>query len=65
MDWAFANLGWSQVIHSINPQNVASVAVAKKLGSALQGPGTLPPPFKDDIVDLWGQTREQWIARRR
>ncbi len=65
MDWAFANLGWSQVIHSINPQNLASIGVAKKLGSTWQGPGALPPPFEDDIVDLWGQTREQWIARRR
>jgi RimJ/RimL family protein N-acetyltransferase len=65
MDWAFANLGWSQVIHSINPQNFASIGVAKKLGSTWQGPGALPPPFEDDIVDLWGQTREQWIARRR
>ncbi|MGF6709860.1 RimJ/RimL family protein N-acetyltransferase [Luteibacter sp. W1I16] len=65
MDWAFANLGWSQVIHSISPQNLASIGVAKKLGSTWQGPGALPPPFEDDIVDLWGQTREQWIARRR
>ena len=65
MDWAFDNLGWSQVIHSISPENHASIGVAKKLGSTLLGPGSLPAPFEDDVVDLWGQTREQWFARRR
>lgn len=65
MDWAFANLSWSQVIHSIDPVNHASIAVAKKLGSTLQGPGRLPPPSEDSIIDLWGQTREQWQTRRR
>jgi len=65
MDWAFDNLGWNEVIHSINPENHASIAVARKLGSTLLGPGKLPPPFEDDVVDLWGQTREQWFARRR
>jgi RimJ/RimL family protein N-acetyltransferase len=64
MDWAFANLGWTDVIHSINPDNLASIAVAKKLGSTLLGPGELPEPFAGDRVDLWGQTREQWKARR-
>jgi RimJ/RimL family protein N-acetyltransferase len=65
MDWAFDHLGWTEVIHSISPENHASIGVAKKLGSSLLGPGTLPPPFEDDVVDLWGQTREQWFARRR
>ncbi|SKB82452.1 GNAT family N-acetyltransferase [Luteibacter sp. 22Crub2.1] len=65
MDWAFDHLGWSQVIHSIAPTNIASIAVAKKLGSRWQGPGALPAPSKDAVVDLWGQTREQWLARRR
>lgn len=64
MDWAFDTLGWNEVIHSINPENVASIAVAKKLGSTLLGPGELPEPFVGDRVDLWGQTRAQWQARR-
>jgi RimJ/RimL family protein N-acetyltransferase len=63
-NWAFDTLGWTNVIHSIAPANVASQRVAQKLGSRNLGPGKLPPPFQNDPVDLWGQTREEWRARR-
>jgi RimJ/RimL family protein N-acetyltransferase len=59
-DWALDNLGWSNIIHSIAPDNLASQRVAQKLGSRNLGPGKLPPPFQNDRVDLWGQTREEW-----
>lgn len=62
-NWAFDVLGWSSVIHSIAPDNIASQRVAQKLGSRLLGPGKLPPPYADDPVDLWGQTREEWRNR--
>jgi RimJ/RimL family protein N-acetyltransferase len=61
-DWAFERLGWTRIVHSIAPQNVASQRVAQKLGSRLLGPGTLPAPYEHDAVDLWGQTREEWKA---
>jgi RimJ/RimL family protein N-acetyltransferase len=61
--WAFDTLGWSNVIHSIAPENRNSQRVAEKLGSRNQGPGKLPPPFEEDRVELWGQTREQWRSR--
>lgn len=64
-DWAFDHLGWTDVIHSIDPANVASQAVARKLGSRNRGPGKLPPPFQDARIDLWGQTRDEWRARAR
>jgi len=64
-NWAFDTLGWTTVIHSIAPQNRASQRVAQKLGSRLLGPGQLPPPFQNDVVDLWGQTREEWRAQKR
>ena len=63
-DWAFDHLGWSRVIHSIDPANVASQAVARRLGSQNLGPGSLPPPFHESVVDIWGQSREEWRARR-
>jgi RimJ/RimL family protein N-acetyltransferase len=63
-DWAFDNLGWTSVIHSIHPENAASQAVARKLGSRNLGPGRLPPPFQDSPIDIWGQSREDWRARR-
>jgi RimJ/RimL family protein N-acetyltransferase len=62
-NWAFDHLGWTRVIHSIDPANVASQAVARKLGSRNLGPGTLPPPFQDASIDIWGQSREDWRGR--
>jgi RimJ/RimL family protein N-acetyltransferase len=64
IDWAFGNLGWTQVIHTIEPRNTASVALAERLGSTDQGPCRLPPPLDTLEVRAWGQTREQWLARR-
>jgi len=65
VDWAFEVLGWTEVIHLIDPANLRSAAVARRLGSVNRGPGRLPPPFETSPVDIWGQTREQWRARRR
>jgi RimJ/RimL family protein N-acetyltransferase len=64
IDWAFANLDWREVIHCIDPANTASIRLAERLGSAHRGPGRLPSPFEDAPVHVWGQTREQWRARR-
>ena len=65
MDWAVDTLGWKDVIHSIDPRNVASQRVAEKLGSHNRGRGQLPAPFDESEVDLWGQTAAEWRARRR
>ena len=59
-NWAFDNLGWARVIHSIDPANTASQAVARKLGSRNLGPGKLPAPFEAAPIDIWGQSREEW-----
>ena len=64
-DWAFNTLGWTNVIHSIAPDNVASQAVARRLGSSNLGRGTLPPPLESSVIDIWGQSREEWRNRRR
>jgi RimJ/RimL family protein N-acetyltransferase len=61
--WAFDALGWTDVIHSIAPENVASQRVAEKLGSRNRGPGRLPPPFEEAVIDIWGQSRDEWRAR--
>jgi RimJ/RimL family protein N-acetyltransferase len=65
IDWAFDHLGWTQIIHSIAPDNAASERVARKLDSRYRGPGQLPPPYEHDRVDIWGQTRDEWRARPR
>lgn len=64
IDWAFDTLGWTEVIHSIQPPNAASIALAERLGSRHLGPGRLPPPFHEVEIGLWGQTRGQWRTRR-
>jgi RimJ/RimL family protein N-acetyltransferase len=64
IDWAFANLGWTEVIHTIAPENTASQIVAQKLGSKNLRPGSLPAPYEHVRIDIWGQSREEWLARR-
>jgi RimJ/RimL family protein N-acetyltransferase len=64
IDWAFANLGWTEVIHIIDVDNVASQAVARKLGSRNGGRGRMPPPYEKVVVDVWRQSRDERAARR-
>jgi RimJ/RimL family protein N-acetyltransferase len=65
IDWAFDQLGWTEVIHCIGADNLASIAVATKLGSRKLRTAPLPPPYEKIVVDLWGQSREEWRARSR
>jgi RimJ/RimL family protein N-acetyltransferase len=64
MDYAFDVLGWTEVIHTIDPDNTRSIALAQRLGSTNVGPTRLPDPFQDARVDAWGQTAAQWRARK-
>ena len=65
IDFAFEQLGWDEVIHSIHPDNLPSQALAQRLGSSLRGPARLPEPFQDEPLEIWSQTRAQWQARKR
>jgi RimJ/RimL family protein N-acetyltransferase len=64
MDYAFDVLGWTRVIHCIDPRNAGSAGVARKLGSRILGRVPMPPPYETIEMDAWGQTREEWRARR-
>lgn len=64
MDWAVDTLGWSDLIHCIDPANEASKRVATRLGSSFRSLGVLPAPYDKTPVEVWGQTREAWLARR-
>jgi RimJ/RimL family protein N-acetyltransferase len=64
MDFAVDVLGWTDIIHSIHPDNVNSQKLAARLGSTNRGPGQMPPPYQNDPSDLWGQTAEEWKAQR-
>ena len=65
IDWAFERLGWTKVIHCIDPLNGPSQAVARRLGSSNLGEGTLPAPYDTTQLEIWGQSRENWRARSR
>jgi RimJ/RimL family protein N-acetyltransferase len=64
IDWAFGQLGWSEIIHCIEASHTASIAVATKLGSRKLRQSQMPPPYETVTVDIWGQSREEWQARR-
>jgi RimJ/RimL family protein N-acetyltransferase len=64
IDWAVEALGWTEVIHCIDPANLGSIRVAERLGSRRLRHGKLPPPFETE-VEIWGQSAEEWRARRR
>ena len=64
IDWAFETLGWVQVIHTIHPDNHASIALAERLGSANKGPTQLPAPLSLLRVDSYEQSKAEWMARR-
>ena len=65
LDYAFDVLGWTEVIHCIDPENTPSQRLAERLGSTNLGPTRLPAPFDTVRVDRWGQTRAQWQGRPR
>ena len=62
IDWAFDALGWDEVIHSIDPDNTASILLAQRLGARNRGPGQLPAPFEAARIDIWAQSRADWRA---
>ncbi len=64
IDWAFHTLEWTDVIHCIDPANVPSQKLAQRLGSRNLGPVCMPPPYDGLATDMWGQSREEWFARR-
>lgn len=62
MNWAFDALGWADVIHAIDPDNERSLNVARRLGSRYLRGALLPEPINVP-VQIWGQSREDWLAR--
>jgi hypothetical protein len=53
------------VIHTIAEDNANSKSVAAKLGSRFLRMGWLPAPHDAKPVEIWGQSREEWMANRK
>lgn len=64
IDYAVDILGWDDVMHTIDPENLPSIKLAERLGATNRGPTQLPAPYEDKRVDNWGQSAESWRARR-
>lgn len=64
MDYAVDVLGWTRIIHTIDPANTPSIRLAERLGSTNGGRVTLPDPLSAFTVDAWGQSADDWRARR-
>lgn len=52
------------MIHNIDIDNRASQRVAEKLGSGILRRIDNEVPFEGYVVDVWGQSREHWLARQ-
>lgn len=64
IDYAFDTLGWTEVVHCIDPENTRSQALARRLGARVLRQDRMPAPFDANVIDVWGQTRAEWTARQ-
>ena len=64
IDYAAVILGWDEIIHCIDPLNTASIRVATKLGARKLREAQAPAPFAEIRWDVYGQTADEWRARR-
>jgi len=53
IDWVFDNLAIDRIIHCINPENLASQGVARRLGATV-----------DAEVVMFGEAVELWVTER-
>ena len=64
MDFAVDELGWTRIVHCIDPANTPSIKVAQRIGSRFLEVGVLPQPYHQVEIHLWGQSADAWKARR-
>lgn len=63
MRYAFLTQPLDRLISCIDKDNVASQAVARRLGETRDGTGVLRIAGKEFPVEIWAITRETWNAR--
>ena len=64
IDYAVDILGWDEVIHCIDPLNTPSIRLAESLGARKLCEAQAPAPFAEIRWDVYGQTADDWSARR-
>lgn len=63
-DYAVDVLGWGDVIHTIHPDNAASIALAERLGSRRRVGAVFHHPV-GGALGIWGQSAAEWRGRVR
>ena len=64
IDYAVDILGWDEIIHCIDPLNTPSLKLADRLGARKLRQAQAPAPFADIRWDVYGQSADDWRARR-
>ncbi|HPE48658.1 MAG TPA: GNAT family N-acetyltransferase [Hyphomonas sp.] len=64
IDYAVDILGWDEVIHCIDPLNAPSIRLAESLGARKLREAQAPAPFAEIRWDVYGQSADDWRARR-
>lgn len=64
IDHVFNDLGWDRVDHLIADANTRSQVLAERLGSTPGEEKQMPGSLAEHQVRAWGQTRDEWFARR-
>jgi len=64
MDFAVNDLGWTEIIHTILPENIPSIRLAERLGARRTGQATLPAPLENHTCDVYSQSAADWRERR-
>jgi RimJ/RimL family protein N-acetyltransferase len=64
IDHAFETLGWDTVTHLIADDNLPSQALARRLGSRPGHYVNLPGSLSGISLQVWGQTRDEWLLNR-
>jgi RimJ/RimL family protein N-acetyltransferase len=60
IDWAFSTFDIDRIIHSIDRENTASQAVARRLGAEIGGVTELI----GHVADVWVTARSAWLGRQ-
>ena len=60
IDWAVDHLGWTEIAHCIDADNLASIAVAQRLGARWL---RVAQDTHGNDTQVYGQTAENWRKR--
>ena len=64
MDYACDVLGWTELIHTIHPDNASSIRLAERLGSRHVRDAELAPAGSGVHVGIWAQSAQDWSQHR-